>query len=258
MKPYFIHIKQIIKSHLSIISFILILILFNILLINITSYSEPKLTDNNNVEDEQNKIKEDYVKVYDKYFEIPIGSILQRPIGLQNFRILDLKIYHLDISFDPPIEHFGVYIGNNKVIHYNSVGYCDKSTAVILIDTVEDFVCGKYGKKYYIKIKHTPKNKNQADAIVNEAIRILRAKNDPKFDLVFRNCESFVEYCYELPFKSGNQIIKKDYGLTQVDNTAIHIINLESIFDNMHICAHIKPFFYFYKRIRLKDWEKLY
>ena len=141
------------------------------------------------------------------------------------------------------------------MIHFNSVGYCDKSSAKILCSTIEGFIGGKYGKSYYIKIKHEPKNKKHADSIVNEAIKVYMLRNRPVFNLVVKNCESFVEYCYELPYKNNDSLNIEEYGITQVDEAEMILIKLDNIFFDMKLFTHLYPLLNCVEREYLKTWR---
>ncbi|MCK5522856.1 MAG: lecithin retinol acyltransferase family protein [Thiomargarita sp.] len=113
---------------------------------------------------------------------IPIGSAIQRRLaGIEGV------LY----------KHVGIYIGDEKVIHFYGEGKKDKKAKVIET-TLSDF-----GNEEEIRIKKKPQNANHAKAVCDEAKSICSdSKNEynGKYSAILKNCEDFVKHCYEVEY----------------------------------------------------------
>jgi len=117
---------------------------------------------------------------------IPIGSVIQRRLdGIEGV------LY----------KHLGIYIGDEKVIHFYGEGKKDKKARV-----TETPLIGKSGfaaDEKKISIKKKPKNANHAKAVCDEAKLIcsdLHNKYNGKYNAISKNCEDFVKHCYEVEY----------------------------------------------------------
>ena len=116
--------------------------------------------------------------------ELIKGSIIQRPMD----GMAGLLFY----------KHIGIYVGHNQVIHYHGEGKKKKKSARIIKTSLQDFANGKH-----VKTRTAPKNTAHAEAICKEAEMIFEQRNneyDRKYNLIFRNCESFAKHCYEVEY----------------------------------------------------------
>lgn len=76
--------------------------------------------------------------------------------------------------------HHGLYIGNNRVLHYSS-------NRIIEIDSLYSFI--ESGKN--IRIIDSPRNYSSNEVIGRGYSRL----GEADYDLVFNNCEHFVNWC---------------------------------------------------------------
>lgn len=87
--------------------------------------------------------------------------------------------------------HHGLYIGEHRVIHY--AGLADGLRKdIVKIDTLEDFI-GEMGKSGLTICPHPQRQFSAQDSV-------LRAKGclgEDKYNVIFNNCEHFVNWCIE-------------------------------------------------------------
>ncbi|MBY0231807.1 MAG: lecithin retinol acyltransferase family protein [Gemmataceae bacterium] len=89
--------------------------------------------------------------------------------------------------------HWGVYVADGKVIHFNGV---EKKSpkAVIRLDTVDDF-----REKQHVSIVEKPPDERRGEEIQKRAFQALNdgKKNDfdGKYCFVFNNCQAFCVRC---------------------------------------------------------------
>ncbi len=83
--------------------------------------------------------------------------------------------------------HHGIYIGKNKVIHFNGELLRGKANAKITITTLNEFLKG--GNLEIVKYKIG----------INEVEVLKRANsllNKGDYSILFNNCEHFASYCF--------------------------------------------------------------
>lgn len=118
-------------------------------------------------------------------------------------------------------EHYGVYIGNGKVVHYSGMGTDFKGNVCVQEDTLEHFL--KEDKDYFvlyfdksyvaprkIQVKTefnlddmnlatslclTQKNQFKLYSPQETVKRALSRVGEEKYDLLFNNCEHFAVWC---------------------------------------------------------------
>lgn len=87
--------------------------------------------------------------------------------------------------------HYGLYIGNHQVIHYaglaNGLG-----TEPVKIDTLEDFI-GEMGKNGLTICPHLQRKFSAEDSVLRAKKRL----GEDKYNVIFNNCEHFVNWCIE-------------------------------------------------------------
>lgn len=86
-------------------------------------------------------------------------------------------------------DHYGIYVGNNRVIHYSGSlsGKLTKEPRVEEV-SLRKFLDGAESYQYYVD----DENGYSADETIRRARRLL---GEEKYDLVFRNCEHFARWC---------------------------------------------------------------
>lgn len=84
-------------------------------------------------------------------------------------------------------EHYGIYIGDNKVIHYNSVDGTMKNAEISEGDMSKNFPSGKY-----FVLDFGDNAKFSADDTVKRAKSRLGENN---YNLITNNCEHFAVWC---------------------------------------------------------------
>ncbi len=120
------------------------------------------------------RIKE---KLRDPRDPLPVGAIISRRLA-------------------PPLclyQHFGVYLGSGKVVHFNGTKLGDRG-AVLKLDTLESFASGQL-----VRIERLPNSPEHAQRICQRALESAQNPNNAwngKYSFLTRNCESFVDYCY--------------------------------------------------------------
>lgn len=83
-------------------------------------------------------------------------------------------------------DHYGLYIGNNRVIHYYSKSGKAADSEIIETDTNKYF-----GDKYFILDLKTPSQFNTEEAIKRAKERL----GEKSYDLLENNCEDFAIWC---------------------------------------------------------------
>ncbi|MEX2665201.1 lecithin retinol acyltransferase family protein [Candidatus Uabimicrobium amorphum] len=94
-------------------------------------------------------------------------------------------------------NHIGIYIGNDKVIHFTGTQKKERS-AVISLDALERFACG-----YKVYVHREPNCPRHGENIAKTAKEVLQNKANMynnKYSFVLKNCEDFVKYCYEAEY----------------------------------------------------------
>jgi len=89
--------------------------------------------------------------------------------------------------------HWGIYVGNDQVVHFN--GFTKKECrAIIRRDPLAEFAAG-----HRIHLYHHPTDSKQGKAIADFACQ-LQALNDNGFNgsyaILSKNCQDFCAYCY--------------------------------------------------------------
>ena|GEM_PF-3153175 len=122
----------------------------------------------------------------------------------------------VDVSWFPLVEHHGIYVGDNYVIHFSKEHF--GATPVIDKTRMEDFAKGRLDK--VIIVPHPVSDSLSPDQVMERAEKLLMLRENPKLLYQFRefNCEHFANLC-----KTGHPISK------QVDN-AEHTSELSSPF----------------------------
>ncbi len=101
-------------------------------------------------------------------------------------------------------RHFGVYIGDGKVVNYQGEPGDENNTekAMIVISTLEEFANGDK-----VKADKLRKDAFSADETVRRALSFV-GKGKGEYSLIFNNCEHFANFC-KYGKKFSNQV-KKD------------------------------------------------
>lgn len=86
--------------------------------------------------------------------------------------------------------HHGIYIGNNKVIHYSGFHSFGKK-GKIQETSLKDFADGSIVKEYEFKHLIRGKSFNPEEIIRRAKSRL----NEDNYNLVFNNCEHFANWC---------------------------------------------------------------
>lgn len=88
--------------------------------------------------------------------------------------------------------HYGVYIGDNRVIHYRSEDYNDMNPkhAKIIETSLEEFA---HGSDVYREPKH--KGGNFFDFSTVRKAKKLLGTGEGEYNLLNNNCEHFANYC---------------------------------------------------------------
>lgn len=114
----------------------------------------------------------------------PKGSVIKRP--LEGF-----------LSYLFNFEHLGIFIGDDKVIHFTGIQKKERKST-IEIDSLNKFSSG-----FKVCAHRKPISTQHAKKIVEKAYEIYRNKNNVynnQYSFIFRNCEDFVKYCYEVEY----------------------------------------------------------
>jgi len=107
------------------------------------------------------------------------GAILQRPLA-----------GHLGKLY----KHVGIYIGRDRIIHFNGTRPGDRNNAAIRIDTLDKFAGG-----HPVSVRLQPQSRQHGRNIVRTAQKLKFQQDNPynyRYDFVFRNCEDFCRHCY--------------------------------------------------------------
>lgn len=104
--------------------------------------------------------------------------------------------------------HYGIYIGDNKVIHYSSNGGSIQSAEICVGDMDTSFPKGKY-----FVLDFSGNAKYSAEDIIKRAQSRLGEKS---YDLINNNCEHFAVWC-----KTNNA---ESYQIDSLDKTQIQMI----------------------------------
>ena len=116
------------------------------------------------------------------------GTILQRPlIGRLG------KLY----------KHVGIYIGKNRVIHFNGMGPGDKQVARLHTVSLSEF-----SDSQPVSVRLEPCNKRHGRAIVRYARQLQREHSNPynhRYSFAFRNCEDFCRHCYRVALEGESE-----------------------------------------------------
>lgn len=90
-----------------------------------------------------------------------------------------------------PYKHFGIYLGNNKVIHYHGESI---ETALIQEDSIETFLKNSIDNKLHIL--ETISSEVENDFSVEETIARAKSRLGEKaYGLLMNNCEHFAMWC---------------------------------------------------------------
>ena len=84
-------------------------------------------------------------------------------------------------------EHYGIYIGNNRVIHFNSITG-KASDAVVIESAIDEYF--EDGKYFVLDFKET-KTYSPDTAVSNAKAKL----GEKKYDLLNYNCEHFAIWC---------------------------------------------------------------
>lgn len=118
-----------------------------------------------------------------------LGNIGHKYVGevCKDYQLAD-HLYIQNSKFEPlySYSHHGIYVGNNKVIHYNKDEYGDICVFEVSLD---EFSNSK--TIYRLSLLQSPLRFSPQEA-VNRAYRCI-GKND--YNLFFNNCENFVRWC---------------------------------------------------------------
>ena len=124
--------------------------------------------------------REKYLKIFPPEFNSNTFSWIKERTQLEGGDILRVK---LEEYF-----HFGIYAGDNKVIHY-----CNESDSVLFN---RDFTIKKTDISIFSKFEEISVMKT--DSILNKSNILLDAESKlglKEYDIIFNNCEHFVNKC---------------------------------------------------------------
>ncbi len=116
------------------------------------------------------------------------GTIIQRPLSGR------LGTFY---------NHVGIYIGKNRVIHFNGTRLSDGQAAEIRLDSLENFADG-----HPVSIRLPPRDRRHGQWIVRYARQLRRQQNNPynhRYHFIFRNCEDFCRHCYRAALASAQE-----------------------------------------------------
>ncbi|MDY6853783.1 MAG: lecithin retinol acyltransferase family protein [Thermodesulfobacteriota bacterium] len=83
-------------------------------------------------------------------------------------------------------SHHGIYMGNNRVVHYTGNGGKEKKSPRVKETVLEEFLKGGTLRRYKHK-KRLPQD---------ETLKLAREYlTDGDYSLIFNNCEHFATYC---------------------------------------------------------------
>ncbi len=116
-------------------------------------------------------------------------------------------------------EHYGVYIGDNKVIHFCS------STGKVKDTEIQETAMGSYFKtgEYFILNINSPLKLTPEEVVSRAKTRI----GEKNYDLLQNNCEHFALWCKTGNCKSYQVDNLSEYELTQLNQFIILGINLQ-------------------------------
>jgi cell wall-associated NlpC family hydrolase len=105
-------------------------------------------------------------------------------------------------------QHFGIYAGNDRVIHYaGKLG--DFGFGVSVQETsLQQFE--KYDKSYVYELPYKDFHYSKEDTLKRAISQI----GETKYDLLFNNCEHFVLWC-RTGIKQSKQISDVAYGIAE-------------------------------------------
>ena len=88
-------------------------------------------------------------------------------------------------------SHHGIYVGDEKVVHYS--GFIKKTNSVMVsYGSIEEVSLKKFRQGKEFKVKQHPKSKFSRQEIVQRAKSRIGENN---YALTFNNCEHFVNWC---------------------------------------------------------------
>lgn len=110
----------------------------------------------------------------------PVGTILRRPLGGWAGWLF---------------FHWGVYVGEGLVIHYEGEGKKDWGT-VVRLDSLSDFA---NGRPELVSVVQRPRSRQQGEAIRDRAYVEYRRGTangfNGRYHFAFRNCQDFCNWC---------------------------------------------------------------
>jgi len=94
--------------------------------------------------------------------------------------------------------HTGIYIGNNKVIHFDG----ESSSANSKSDIVKESTLEEFSEGKNLIVRENPRDDEHARRIVKRAKKIMKDENNKyngNYGLVFgKHCQDFTKDCYEV------------------------------------------------------------
>ena len=109
------------------------------------------------------------------------GSIIQREVSVTEWAV-----------------HTGIYIGRNKVIHFDGESSnSDKSLDKVVMTSLEEFSDGKD-----VFIRKEPIDEIHGEKVIKRAFQIMNDKNNDyngNYGIIFgKNCQDFTADCFNI------------------------------------------------------------
>lgn len=115
------------------------------------------------------------------------------------------------------VEHTGIYVGNNEIIHRSGEGYLEKVTPKIFLERLNGKNCAI---SVYVSC-HGDESLYIDDSYLR-AINALSDINHSGYDILNKNCHHFTRYCLtgdddqwglDFTFSSLQELLRKKFGM---------------------------------------------
>ena len=105
------------------------------------------------------------------------------------------------VEFDRIVyKHWAVYVGDNKIVHYNKVGKVGEIVCEDIDSYISDFVLFRRAKKKKMGIMNRIVHESPHFSGKQVAERALSKLGMTSYNLLFKNCEHFAKWCkYNVP-----------------------------------------------------------